>query len=95
MLELKISLFHYGQSVATLKTSDGTMVEGKVNSFSLELALKNLRNCLHAVGYKDESDEILTVDDAIREFEKDYDDEQKEEIKKARLSQVGLSKNNL
>ena len=71
MLELKISLFHYGQSVATLKTSDGTTVESKVNSFSLELALKNLRNCLHAVGYKDESDEILTVDDAIREFEKD------------------------
>ena len=71
MLELKISLFHYGQSVATLKTSDGTTVEGKVNSFSIEMALWNLRACLHAVGYKDESDEILTVDDAIREFEKD------------------------
>lgn len=71
MLELKISLFHYDQSVATLKTSDGTTVEGKVNSFSIEMALKNLRACLHAVGYKGESDEILTVDDAIREFEKD------------------------
>lgn len=71
MLELKISLFHYGQSVATLKTSDGTTVEGKVNSFSIEMALKNLRICLHAVGYKDESDEIMAVDDAIREFEKD------------------------
>ena len=71
MLELKIQLFHYGQSVATLKTSNGTTVEGKVNSFSIEMALKDLRHCLHAVGYKDESDEILTVDDAIREFEKD------------------------
>ena len=71
MLELKISLFHDGQRVAKLKTSDGTMVESKVNSSSLVLALKNLRRCLHAVGYKDESDEILTVDDAIKEFEKD------------------------
>ena len=71
MVELKISLFHYGQSVATMKTSDGTTVEGKVYSFSLEMALKDLRHCLHAVGYKDESDEILTVDDAIREFEKE------------------------
>lgn len=71
MLELKISLFHDGQRVAKLKTSDGTMVEGKVNSSSLVLALKNLRGCLHAVGYKDKSDEILTVDDAIKEFEKD------------------------
>ena len=71
MIELKISLFHYDQSVATLKTSDGTMVEGKVNSFSIEMALWNLRACLHDMGYKDESDEILAVDDAIREFEKD------------------------
>ena len=71
MLELKISLFHYGQSEAKLITSDGTTVEGKVNSFSIEMALKDLRHCLHTVGYKDESDEILTVDDAIREFEKD------------------------
>lgn len=71
MLELKISLFHDGQRVAKLKTSDGTTVEGKVNSSSLVLALKNLRGCLHAVGYKDEPDEILTVDDAIKEFEKD------------------------
>ena len=71
MLELKISLFHYGQSVATMKTSEGTTVEGKVNSFSIEMALWNLRACLHDMGYKDESDEILTVDDAIREFEKD------------------------
>ena len=71
MLELKISLFHYDQSVATLKTSDGTMVESKVNSFSLEMALFNLRACLHDMGYKDDSDEILTVEDAIREFEKD------------------------
>ena len=71
MLELKISLFHDGQRVAKLKTSDGTMVESKVNYSSLVLALKNLRACLHDVGYKDESDEILTVDDAIREFEKD------------------------
>ena len=71
MLELKISLFHYGQREAKLITSDGTTVEGKVNSSSLEMALKNLRHCLHAVGYKDESDEILTVEDAIREFEKD------------------------
>lgn len=71
MLELKISLFHYGQSVATLITSDGTSVEGKVNSFSIEMALSSLRACLHDVGYKDESDEIQTVDDAIREFEKD------------------------
>ena len=71
MLELKISLFHDGQRVAKLKTSDGTTVESKVNSSSLVLALKNLRGCLLAVGYKDESDEILTVDDAIQEFEKD------------------------
>ena len=71
MLELKITLSHYGQNVASLKTSDGTMVESKVNSSSLVLALKNLRACLHDVGYKDESDEILTVNDAIREFEKD------------------------
>lgn len=71
MLELKISLFHDGQRVARLKTSDGTTVEGKTNSSSLVLALMNLRGCLHAVGYKDESDEILTVDDAIKEFEKD------------------------
>ena len=71
MLELKISLFHDGQRMAKLKTSDGTTVEGKVNSSSLVLALKNLRACLHDVGYKDESGEILTVDDAIREFEKD------------------------
>ena len=71
MLELKISLFHDGQRVAKLKTSDGTMVESKVNSSSLVLALKNLRACLHDVGYKDDSDEILTVDDAIKEFEKD------------------------
>lgn len=71
MLELKIALFHYGQSVASLRTCDGTTVEGKVNSFSIELALKNLRHCLHAMGYKDKSNEILTVDDAIREFEKD------------------------
>ena len=71
MLVLIISLFHDGQSVAKLLTSDGTTVEGKVNSFSLVLALKNLRHCLHAMGYKDESDEILTVDDAIREFEND------------------------
>lgn len=71
MLELKISLFHDGQRVAKLKTSDGTTVEGKVNSSSLVLALKNLRGCLQAVGYKDESDEIQTVDDAIKEFEND------------------------
>ena len=71
MLELKISLFHDGQRVAKLITSDGTMVEGKINSSSPVLALKNLRSCLYAVGYKDVSDEILTVDDAIREFEKD------------------------
>lgn len=71
MLELKISLFHVGQRVAKLKTSDGTMVESKVCSSSLVLALLNLRICLHAVGYKDESDEILAVDDAIGEFEKD------------------------
>ena len=71
MLVLIISLFHDGQSVAKLLTSDGTTVEGKVNSFSLVLALKNLRHCLHAMGYKDESDEILTVDDAIREIEND------------------------
>ena len=71
MLELKISLFHDGQRVAKLKTSDGTMVESKINSSSLVLALKNLRVCLHTVGYKDESDEILPVDDAIRKFEKD------------------------
>ena len=71
MLELKITLFHDGQRVAMLITSDDTMVESKVTSSSLVLALKNLRGCLHAVGYKDESDEILTVDDAIREFEKD------------------------
>ena len=71
MLVLIISLFHDVQSVAKLLTSDGTTVEGKVNSFSLEMALKNLRHCLHAVGYKDDSDEILTVEDAIREFEKD------------------------
>ena len=71
MLELKISLFHDGQRVAKLKTSDGTMVESKVNSSSLMMALKNLRDCLHTVGYKDESDEILTVNDAIKEFEKD------------------------
>ena len=71
MLELKISLFHDGQRVATLKTSDGTIVESLVNSSSLVIALKNLRRCLHAVGYKVDSDEIQTVDDAIREFEKD------------------------
>ena len=71
MLVLIISLFHDGQSVAKLLTSDGTTVEGKVNSVSLVLALKNLRHCLHAMGYKDKSDEILTVDDAIREFEND------------------------
>lgn len=71
MLELKISLFHDGQRVARLKTSDGMTVEGKTNSSSLVLALMNLRRILHAVGYKDESDEILTVDDAIRKFEKD------------------------
>ena len=71
MLELKISLFHEGQRVATLKTSDGTIVESLVNSSSLVIALKNLRRCLHAVGYKVDSDEIQTVDDAIREFEKD------------------------
>ena len=71
MLEFKISLFHDGQRVATLKSSDGSMVESKVNSSSLVLALKNLRGCLHAVGYKDESDEIQTVDDAIKKFEND------------------------
>lgn len=71
MLELKISLFHDGQRVARLKTSDGMTVEGKINSSSIVLALKNLRSCLQALGYKDESDEILTVDDAIKEFEKD------------------------
>ena len=71
MLELKISLFHDGQRMVKLKTSDGSMVESKVTSSSHVLALKNLRGCLQAVGYKDESDEILTVDDAIREFEKD------------------------
>lgn len=71
MLVLIISLFHDVQSVAKLLTSDGTTVEGKVNSISLVLALKNLRHNLHAMGYKDESDEILTVDDAIREFEND------------------------
>ena len=71
MLVLIISLLDDGQSVAKLLTSDGTTVEGKVNSFSLVLALKNLRHCLHAMGYKDESDEILTVDDAIREIEND------------------------
>ena len=71
MLELKISLFHDGQRVAKLKTSDGTMVESKVNSSSLVLALKNLRGCLHAVGFKGDSDEIQTVDDAIKEFEND------------------------
>lgn len=49
MLELKISLFHDGQRVAKLKTSDDTMVESKVSSSSLVLALKNLRGCLHAV----------------------------------------------
>lgn len=65
MLELKISLFHDGQRVAKLKTSDGTTVEGKVNSSSLVLALKNLRSCLHAVGYKDESDEILKLMDEL------------------------------
>lgn len=70
-VRIKISLFHDGQRVATLKTSDGTMVESKVSSSSLVLALKNLRGCLHAVGYKDDSDEILTVDDAIQEFEND------------------------
>ena len=53
MLELKISLFHDGQRVAKLKTSDGTMMESKINSSSLVLALKNLRGCLHAVGYKE------------------------------------------
>ena len=71
MLELKISLFHDGQRVATLKTSDGTMVESKVNSSSLVLTLKNIRGYLHALGYKDDSDEIQTVDDAIKLFEKD------------------------
>ena len=71
MLELKISLFHDGQRVAKLKTSDGTMVESKVDSSSLVLALKNLRDCLHDMGYKDESDEIQSVDDAIKKFEKD------------------------
>ena len=71
MLELKISLFHDGQRVAKLKTSDGTMVESKVNSSSLVLALKNLRGCLHAVGFKGDSDEIQTVEDAIKEFEND------------------------
>ena len=71
MLELKISLFHDGQRVAKLKTSDGTTVESKVTSPSLVLALKYLRGCLQALGYKDDSDEILTVDDAIWEFEKD------------------------
>lgn len=71
MLELIISLFHDGQRVAKLKTSGGTIVESKVCSSSLVLALLNLRICLHAMGYKDGSDEILTVDDAIREFEKD------------------------
>ena len=71
MLVLIISLFHDGQSVAKLLTSDGTMVESKVDSSSLVLALRNLRGCLHDMGYKDESVEILTVDDAIREFEND------------------------
>lgn len=71
MLELKISLFHDGQRVARLKTSDGMTVEGKTNSSSLVLALMNLRSCLRTVGYKDESDEIQTVDDAIKEFEND------------------------
>ena len=52
MLELKISLFHDGQRVATLKTSDGTIVESLVNSSSLVIALKNLRRCLHAVGFQ-------------------------------------------
>ena len=70
MLELKISLFHDGQLVAKLKTSDGTMVESKGSASSLVLALKNLRGGLHAVGYKDESDEIQTVNDAIKKFEK-------------------------
>lgn len=71
MLELKISLFRDGHRMVTLKTSDGTIVESKVDTPSIMQTLRILRNCLHAVGYKDDSEELMTVDDAIKEFEDD------------------------